>query len=150
MLIVTRISGRRRRNNIIQNGPPSRCSGKAERAVIEFLCAEGETPVNMHKRMEKMYGASCIDINTVKRWVVQFNQGERELRDRPRSGRPATAVTEENKERVDALIKDDRRIRRQQLCDIVGIGHSGMDVTIEGLGYRKICALGASNADGGA
>src|SRR5258705_2937732 len=109
------------------------------RAVIEFLCAEGETPVNMHKRMEKVYGASCVDISTVRRWVVQFNRGERELRDSPRSGRPATAVTEENKERVDALIKDECRIRRQQLCNIVGIGHSGMDAIIEGLGYRKIC-----------
>ena len=40
-----------------------------QRAVIEFLVAEGETPLNIHKRLQNVYGDCAIDYSTVKRWA---------------------------------------------------------------------------------
>ena len=65
-----------------------------QRAVIEFLVAEGETPLNIHKRLQNVYGDCAIDYSTVKRWVRWVKEseevGKASVVDFPRSGRPAT------------------------------------------------------------
>ena len=38
-----------------------------QRAVIEFLVSEGETPLNISKRLEKVYKSDAIDYSNVKR-----------------------------------------------------------------------------------
>jgi len=47
-----------------------------QRAVIEFLTAEKVPPIEIHRRMQAMYGDQCVDVSTVRRWVRQFKDGE--------------------------------------------------------------------------
>ena len=47
-----------------------------ERAVIEFLTAEKVPPTEIHRRIKAVYGAQCVDVSTVRRWVRRFKDGE--------------------------------------------------------------------------
>ena len=40
-----------------------------QRAVIEFLTGEKDPPIEIHRRMEAVYGDRFVDVRTVRRWV---------------------------------------------------------------------------------
>jgi len=79
-----------------------------QRAVIEFLVKEEIPAAEIHQRLQRAYGSVCMGASSVRRWVKHFKDGNTSIQDQPRSGRPRTASTERNKERVDELIQDDR------------------------------------------
>lgn len=78
--------------------------------------------------------------SSVRQWVKHFKDGNTDISDQPRSCHPQTASTEHNKERVDALIRDDRRVTVRAIAAELGIGYSAVQEMVETLGYRKICA----------
>ena len=45
-----------------------------QRAVIEFLVAEGETSLKIHNQLKNVYKDNTIDYSNVKRWVQQFKK----------------------------------------------------------------------------
>ena len=47
-----------------------------QRAVIEFLTAEGVPPIEIHRRLEKVYGSGCLDVSNVRRWAKKCLEGE--------------------------------------------------------------------------
>jgi hypothetical protein len=47
-----------------------------QRVVIEFLTAEKVPPIEIHRRMQAVYGDQCVDVGTVRRWVRRFKDGE--------------------------------------------------------------------------
>jgi len=38
-------------------------------AVIEFLTEEKVPPIEIHRRMQAVYGDQCVVVSTVRRWV---------------------------------------------------------------------------------
>jgi transposase len=54
--------------------------------------------------------------NSVRRWVKHFKDGNMDIADQPRCGRTGTVATERNKQKVDELIRQDRRkqLKRSQ------------------------------------
>jgi len=40
-----------------------------QRAVIKFLTAEKVPPIEIHRRMQAVYGDHCVDVSAVRRWV---------------------------------------------------------------------------------
>ena len=78
--------------------------------------------------------------SSVRRWMKHFKDGNTSIQDQPRSVRPRTASTECNKERVDEIIQDDRRVTVDKIARTIGIGHYAVQEMIESLGYRKVCA----------
>ena len=83
-----------------------------QRCVIEFLHAEKIAPNDIHRRLLNVYGDQTVDVSTVRRWVARFS----DVKDKPCSGRPCTAVTPRNEERLDQLIRANRRITSRELC----------------------------------
>jgi transposase len=64
-----------------------------QRAVIVFLTAEKFPPIEIHRRIQVVYGDQCVDLSSVRRWVRRFKDGElgqADLSDKTRSGRPLT------------------------------------------------------------
>ena len=47
-----------------------------QRALTEFLTAENIPPIEIHRRMQAVYGDQCVDVSTVRRWVRRFEDGE--------------------------------------------------------------------------
>jgi len=91
-----------------------------QRAVIEFLVREEIPAAEIHQRLQRAYGSVCMGASSVRRWVKHFKDGKTGIQDQPRSGRPRTASTERNKERVDEIIQDDRRVTEDTDCHLFG------------------------------
>jgi len=79
-----------------------------QRAVIEFLTAEKVPPIEIHRRMQDVYGDQCVDVSTVRRWVRRYKDGElgqADLSDKTRSGRPVTASDQLHQDRIEEMIR---------------------------------------------
>jgi hypothetical protein len=46
-----------------------------QRAVIEFLTAEKVPPIEIHRRMQAVYGDQCGDVSIARRWLRRFKDG---------------------------------------------------------------------------
>jgi len=111
-----------------------------QRCVIEFLHAEKIAPSDIHHRLLSVYGDQTVDVNTVRQWVVCFSSGDRDMKDKPCSGRPCTAVTPRNEEHLDHLICENQRIMTRELCMELNIGFSALETMVATLEYCKVCA----------
>ena len=79
-----------------------------QRAVIEFFTAEKFPPIEIHRRMQTVYGDQCVDVSTVRRWVRRFKEGEMGqavLSDKTRNGIYVTARDQFHQDRVEELIR---------------------------------------------
>lgn len=112
-----------------------------QRAVIKFYTKLGKNATEIEKKLRRVYGDSTLSYCTVARWVRFFNAGRESLEDDPRSGRPATSVTDENVARAEALIKADRRIKCKELEKALGISRGPLMVILhQRLNLSKLCA----------
>jgi hypothetical protein len=50
-----------------------------QRVVIEFLTAEGSSPIGNHRLLRSMYGEDAIDVSSVRWWVRWFESREKTL-----------------------------------------------------------------------
>ena len=107
---------------------------------MEFLVKEEIPAAESHQRLQRAYGSVSMGASSVRRWVKHLKDGNTSIQDQPRSGRPRTASTERNKERVDEIIQDDRRVTVNTIARTLGIGHYAVKEMIESLGYKKVCA----------
>ena len=69
----------------------------------------GDHPVKTHQKLEAVYGTSG-SYDTVCRRIRRFQSGKKDLRDKPRSGAPKTAMSENAIELVRHAIADDPHI----------------------------------------
>ena len=114
-----------------------------QRAVIEFLTAEGCAPSNIHRRMTAVYGDACVDVSTVRRWartVKDQNPAASNLHDQHRSGRPATASDDDHQHQVDELIRGNRRIKQHEIATTLAISIGSVNHIIKDLLRYKMCA----------
>jgi hypothetical protein len=61
-----------------------------QHAVIEFLTTEKVPPIEIHRRMQAVYGDQCLDVSSIRCWLRWFKDGElgqADLSDKTRSGR---------------------------------------------------------------
>ena len=111
-----------------------------QRCAIEFLHAEKITPNDVHWHLLNVYGDRTVDVSTVGWWVVCFSSGDSNVKDKPRSGWPCTAVTPRNEERLDQLICANWQITTRELCTELSISFSALETMVATLEYRKVCA----------
>ena len=97
-----------------------------QRAVIEFLVKEEIPDAEFHQRLQRAYGSVCMGASSVRRSVEHFKDGNTSIQDQPRSGRPRTTSTERNKERVDEINQDDRRVTVDTIARTLGLGHNAV------------------------
>ena len=114
-------------NKMADNGMSFR-----QRAIIKFLVKEEIPAAEIHQRFQRAYGSVYMGASSVRRWVKHFKDGNTSIQDEPRSGRPRTASIERNKERVDEIIQDDRRVTVDTIARTLGIGHNAVQEMIEG------------------
>ena len=79
---------------------------------------------------------ACWTFTETKQWMsARFSSGDSDVKDKPRSGRPRTAVTPRNEERLDQLIGANWRITIRELCS-----EPNMETMVATLEYREVCA----------
>jgi len=75
-----------------------------QRCVIEFLHAKKIVTNDIHQCLLNVYRDQTVDVSTARQWVARFSSGNSDMKDKPSSGRPFTAVTPQNEECLDQLI----------------------------------------------
>jgi transposase len=105
-----------------------------QHAVIKFLVKEE----NSTGVICGVYGDACRGASSVRRWVKHFKDGNADIADQSRCGRQRTAANEHYKQKVDELIRQDRRITVRKIAAQLGEGRHAVREMMEILGYRKI------------
>ncbi|KAK4884069.1 hypothetical protein RN001_000340 [Aquatica leii] len=115
-----------------------------QRAVIEFLTADGVAPIDIHRRLSAVYRDACVDVSTVRRWVrtvKDANPVKTDIHDRVRSGRPVSACGERQVALVDELVRENRRCNQTDIANRVGISQERVHhIICNVLKYRRVCA----------
>jgi transposase len=111
-----------------------------QRCVIEFHVKDGNSAGVIYERLRGVYGDVCMGTNSVRRWVKHFKDGNTDIADQPRCSGQRTSATGRNKQNVDELIRQDRRITFRETAAQLGVGHIAVQEMMEILGYRKFCS----------
>lgn len=85
------------------------------RAIKLYNFKRGLSPENCVEEMKNVFEDEAPSRSTVFRWYLQFQRGIYKLDDDVRTGRPSTAVSEENIIAVRKLLSDDRRITYEKI-----------------------------------
>src|SRR5258705_3520459 len=112
-----------------------------QRWSARFLWKEGASTADIHRRLQGVCGDHAPGKRTVYDWVTAFKNGRQSPDDRPRSGRPPTAVTAVNIKRVKDAILENRRLSFTQMEAALGIGRCQLwTIVHKHLQLRKLCA----------
>lgn len=112
-----------------------------QRCSIKFCVKLGESASVTFEKLKQVYGEHCLSRAQVFRWHKLFLEGRENVEDDPRSGRPSTAKTDENVERVRALVGSDRRLTIRMMSEQLNLNTFTVHQILKGdLNMRKICA----------
>jgi len=78
------------------------------RSVIRFLNTKNVLPSESHHQICPVYGDNAMSDGMVRKWVRMFNEGQENVHDEARSGRPSL-VNADLVHKVNERLCDDRR-----------------------------------------
>ena len=86
-----------------------------QRCVTEFLHAEKMAPIDIHRHLLNIFEDQTVNMSAVRWWVVRFSSGDGNMKDKPCSGQPCTAVTPQNEKYLDQFIYVNWQIKLRKL-----------------------------------
>jgi hypothetical protein len=95
-----------------------------QRAVTEFLLEVGNSAGVIYDRLRDVYGDVCMGVSNVRRWVKHFKDGNTDIADQPRCGRPRTVATV------------------REIVAQLGVGHLAVQEMMGILGIGKFIPIG--------
>ncbi|KAG5314820.1 MOS1T transposase, partial [Acromyrmex insinuator] len=84
-----------------------------QRYAIKFCVRLGKNATETFQMLQEAFKDDCISRSQSGKWHKTFKEGREEVADEPRSGRPTTARTDENVNRVCEVLRSDRRLSIQ-------------------------------------
>lgn len=109
------------------------------RVIIYFLLLKQLNVTKCKNEMDSVLGIRSPSYSAISKRFGQFRRGRKSLNDDPRSGRPPTAVTDENTQAVKQMIEVDPYITYRQIAVSVSIGTRAVyKIVNEQLHYRKL------------
>lgn len=93
------------------------------RFYIQTRTLLGFSATAIHEELTTAHGAKVISYPTVLKWSKLTNDGIMELEDKPRSGRPVTATTEENIQEVQRIIDEDPHSSYEEIEEETSLSH---------------------------
>ncbi|GBN03684.1 hypothetical protein AVEN_201931-1 [Araneus ventricosus] len=116
-------------------------SRSAQRAVIQFVCAEGGHASQIYRRMKEMYGKQCVALCTIFRWCQRYEAGRVNIKDLPRPGQAHVVTNSAAVSAVDELIRQNHRTTTREIAVELSISKATVHRIIQKkLGYGKACA----------
>jgi HTH domain in Mos1 transposase len=76
---------------------------------VKFYCLFGKSAAETIVIIKTAYGEAALSKTRVYECFQGFKNGEKSIEDQPRSGRPSTSRTDENIDKINALIRQDLR-----------------------------------------
>jgi len=96
--------------------PLATCTKEEQRSVIRFLSTEGVKPIEIHRRMEVLYGDACLSLQQVYEWTRKFMNGISSVIDSPRPSQAHRVVPQEAITAVEAILKENRRVTVNEIA----------------------------------
>lgn len=96
---------------------------RTKRTVIWFLWKQGKSQAEIHSDMLPVFGAECPAKSTIHEWVSRFVQGQENIEDEERSGRPETATDARTVLSVQKALDDDRRLTLREIAEAFNISY---------------------------
>jgi len=111
------------------------------RAMILYDFKVGLGPKECLERLQTAFGELAPSRATVYNWYGEFRRNRPFLTDEERPGRPPTAVTEENIDRVRKLLKQNPRLTYEEMQNFMDISARSLNEILHThLNVRKVCA----------
>jgi hypothetical protein len=85
---------------------------------------------NIHRRLLDVYGDRTAVVSTMGQWVVCFCSGDSDVKYKPHSGRPCTAVTPRNEVRLGQPTRANWLITTWELCTELNIGFKVLETMV--------------------
>lgn len=100
------------------------------RHAMLFLFNQNKKAVECHRLLEETYGEHAPSIRTCETWFRHFKQGDFDVKDSARSGRPQKC---EDKE-LQALLDDDPTQTQQQLAIALNVSQETISRRLRSMG----------------
>ena len=87
------------------------------------------------------HGECTVSQKSVYKWCKFFTEGQEEVNDDARPGRPSTSTTNENTETVKKIVMENRRITIREIAEDVGISVGSCHAIFSDiLGLKRVAA----------
>ena len=118
-----------------------------QRYAIKFCAELGKSGSETLQLLRTAYGDAVLSSAQVLRWHKTFKNGRESFEDEQRAGRPSTSRTENNVDRVTAVLDRDRRLSVRLIAEEVLIPKTDVHrIITEELHMRKnFCETGPKN-----
>jgi hypothetical protein len=89
------------------------CAFFCWQSVDELLIMGNNSPADSVDQLRHVHGEDCIGVSSGWHWIKHCKDGNTDTGNWPCIDQPRTATTECNKQKVDALVKDDQRVMQK-------------------------------------
>lgn len=91
--------------------------------------------------LKEVFGDNAMSRARVFEWHKRFYEGREEVEDDERSGRPVTVRSDENVQKINGIVRTDRRLSIRMIADMVNTNRETVrQILHDELNMTKICA----------
>jgi len=112
-----------------------------QRVNIKFLLELKQNTAESFWMLSEVYGEERSSRARVFEWHKRFRGGREDVVDDDRPERSTTYSTDKNVEKIDKIIRRDRRLSVRAVAETVNIYRESVrKIFVENLNMRKVCA----------
>lgn len=112
-----------------------------QRYCIKFCHKLGDSQSETIRKIQQVFGDDAMGVTQIKEWFNRFKNGRTSVESEQRSGRPQTARNAAVVERVENLVRGDRRLTVREIAEEVGISKdSAHEILRADLNMRRVAA----------
>ncbi|VVC39540.1 Hypothetical protein CINCED_3A020937 [Cinara cedri] len=92
-----------------------------QRVNLKFLVKLKKSPTECLKMLSEVYGKDTMSRTRVFEWHKKFKDGREGVKDDEHPGRPCTSKSDENVDKIDKIVRNDRRLSIRMVADMINI-----------------------------
>lgn len=114
---------------------------KEQRVNIKFCFKLGKSASETFVMLQQVYGDDCLSRTQVFEWFKRFKDGREDTSDDTRTGRPLSAKTDANIEKIGKLVRQDRRLTIRAVSELTGVDKESVrQILHESFNMNKVCS----------
>ncbi len=102
-----------------------------QRSVIKFMQKSGGMPTQIWRHLQTVFGGETFSKTAVRKWHKTFAEGRESVKDVKRMGRPRTARTPDNIQRVQEAVETERRSRIADISEELNMSETSVQTILK-------------------